>query len=510
MTQRSRAASHHAPRWCPVWCVLVLSGCSAGTVLGANTDSDPDNSREVTADAGEGAASGGEGAADDRDTPTLPEPGDDGAGPGVGDDGLDAGLDVGLDAGFDDDGATVPGPDVVAPEEPAPVDMGGPGGEDVPGNTRLVHPGVLNSRAELEFIRARVAAKQEPWLGAFKALQGSRYATDNYQATPFSVVACGSYNQPNEGCNQIVEDGMAVYARALLWSITREQRHADKALQIIDAWARKYQKNTESNARLVVAWAAPWYVNGAEILRNSGAGWSEAAIARFTGMLQKMLPYVKENTRPENNWIQSRIEAHMAIAVFMDDPDELKQAVARFRFWLPIYIYQKSDGNAPINAPGRSTAQTYSVWKSTASQTSFVDGLAMETCRDLGHLGLGVGSMMYAAETAYQQGIDLFTPNKKRFSDFLELHGSWTTGTVKVPTNICGGVVKARQADSAGIKPPQGGGSKAWEIAYSHLHDRLGMTLPFIQQMISEERPTGGSKWVSKWETLTHAGRPLP
>jgi hypothetical protein len=144
-----------------------------------------------------------------------------------------------------------------------------------------------------------------------------------------------------------------------------------------------------------------------------------------------------------------------------------------------------------------------------AELASFVDGLAMETWRDLGHLGLGFNSMMYAAEAACQQGIDLFTPNKKRFSDFMELHGSWTTGTVKVPTNICAGVVKVAQADKAGIQPPRGGGNKAWEVAYSQLHDRLGMSLPFTQRMIRSGRPTGGGKWVSKWETLTHAVGPL-
>jgi len=404
---------------------------------------------------------------------------------------------TGLDAGAVDgrgDGSAVPGRDAGESADAAV--------------SKLVHPGILNSARELAFIKTQVEAKREPWKSAFDALLRSPYGATSYKARPFRLVECGSYNKPNVGCTPFVEDGAAVYAHALLWSITRDRKHADKAIEILDAWSAVYEGNTESNARLTVAWAAPWYANGAEILRYSDAGLSEASILRFSDMLKKMLPYVQDNERPENNWIQARIEAQMAIAVFLDDPAELAAAVQRFTFWLPIYIYQESDGATPVNPPGRTTAQTASLWKGQAASTSYVDGLAMETCRDLGHLGLGVGSMLYAAETAWQQGIDLFTPHQKRLSDFLELHGSWTTGAVSVPASICGGVVRVRQADSVGIAPPEGGGRHAWEIAYGHLHDRLGAALPYTLAMIRDERPSGGAMWVSKWETLTHANRP--
>src|SRR6476661_4533644 len=35
------------------------------------------------------------------------------------------------------------------------------------------HPGLFNSKDELDFIKARVAAKEEPWFGAFTAMQKS-------------------------------------------------------------------------------------------------------------------------------------------------------------------------------------------------------------------------------------------------------------------------------------------------------------------------------------------------
>ncbi len=95
------------------------------------------------------------------------------------------------------------------------------------------------------------------------------------------------------------------------------------------------------------------------------------------------------------------------------------------------------------------------MWQTGIRGNQFVDGLCWETCRDLGHVNLGFGSMTYAAETAWKQGFDLFEPNKKRLTDFMELHGTWMTRSVKASDYICDGVVKARLSNTSGITPPQ-------------------------------------------------------
>lgn len=372
----------------------------------------------------------------------------------------------------------------------------------------FVHPGILHSSSELATIKANVAAGKEPWKSAYDKLVASTYGKSTYTATPFDTVKCGSYNNPNVGCNEMVYDGMAAYSNALLWAITGNQAHANTAKNIINAWSAKYRANTESNARLVVSWAAPWYSNAAEILRYTNSGFTAANVTQFTSMLNRWLPYVKDETMPGNNWIQSAIEAHLAMAVFKSDSVEFKEAVRRWNFRVTTYIYQTTDGTKPINTPGKTDARMAAIWRDNASATIYVNGLAMETCRDINHLKLGFSSMMYGAEIAWQQGVDVFTPNKKRLKDFLELHGSWFTGSVKVPTNICDGVVRQVERDpNSGVKPPTGGGQAAFEIAYNHLHDRLKENLPYTLQMINNSRPQNANRWVFKWETLTHAGR---
>ncbi len=350
----------------------------------------------------------------------------------------------------------------------------------------LWHPGILHSGDEIAFVKAQIAAGKQPWKTAFDRLKSDQSASLSYRATPFRSVDCGYYNQPNNGCNQMRNDGLAAYTQALLFVLTDDIRHADKAISIMDAWASTYQQNTDRNARLIVGWSAPYWANAGELLRAyPNSGWREADLKKFTEMLDKFLPYVKAPDTRINNWMQSRIEATMAIAVFKDDKAELNAAIARWNEYLPIYIWQASDGKGKI------------------------DGTTHETCRDLGHLNLGFGSMMYAAETAWKQGVDLFKPNIKRLTDFMELHAGWMTGSKAVPQNICGGRVRNRESDAVGISPPRGGGQKAWEIAYNHLNQRLGIPLPYTRQMILAQRPSGPALWVFKYETLMFAERPI-
>lgn len=63
------------------------------------------------------------------------------------------------------------------------------------GQTRLEHPGILNSASELAAIKSHVVAHAEPWASAFTQLQASPYASLSYAEKPYASVECGSYNQ---------------------------------------------------------------------------------------------------------------------------------------------------------------------------------------------------------------------------------------------------------------------------------------------------------------------------
>ncbi|MEK8105016.1 alginate lyase family protein [Micromonospora sp. M12] len=73
---------------------------------------------------------------------------------------------------------------------------------------------------------------------------------------PRSVVECGSYSNPNNGCTDEREDAIAAYTDALAWYLTGDARYAQKSIQIMDAWSATITAHTGSNAPLQTGWAA--------------------------------------------------------------------------------------------------------------------------------------------------------------------------------------------------------------------------------------------------------------
>jgi len=65
--------------------------------------------------------------------------------------------------------------------------------------TPFQHPGLFNSRAELDFIKAKVAAKEEPWFAALTALQNSPTGKLDYKPNggkPFDLNLPGVFRCP--------------------------------------------------------------------------------------------------------------------------------------------------------------------------------------------------------------------------------------------------------------------------------------------------------------------------
>src|SRR5437588_427027 len=100
---------------------------------------------------------------------------------------------------------------------------------------------------------------------------------------------------------------------------------------------------------------------------------------------------------------------------------------------------------------------------------------------------MALSAMVNAAETARQQGLDLYSEQGKRIMAALEYQAQFLPpNNATVPKNL------------AFNKHP------TWEIAFNHLHNRLGINLPKIATVLPTNRPTGVNHHMV-WETLTHA-----
>jgi len=388
----------------------------------------------------------------------------------------DGAADVGADEGAPDDSATDDDTSVIA----APA--------------QFRHPGVLVNRGQLDFVRAKIAAGEEPWKTAYANLRASNYAKLSWQAKPRESVNCGPRSNPNEGCSDERSDAVAAYTHALMWYIDRDRAHADKAIEILDAWAKKIRRHTGHNTPLQTGWAASMFPAAGELIRYTYDGWSGDKRERFTTMLRDVyLPVLRKGNEGANgNWELIMTEALFATAVFLDDRAAFDKAVQLWRRRVPAYIYLSSDGPYP-KAAGTKHNTKAKIIKYWQKQSTFVDGLAQETCRDFGHTQWGIAAALNGAETAYQQGVDLYGEQSERLRKGLEFHSDYILGK-PAPSWLCGGDISLS-------------GIPTWEIGFNHFRNRTDKALPLTQRYVREKVRSNRTpvNYFIAWETLTHA-----
>ncbi|KUM77085.1 alginate lyase family protein [Streptomyces curacoi] len=355
----------------------------------------------------------------------------------------------------------------------------------------FAHPGVTVSKSQLDFVRTKVNSGAQPWKGAFDQMMASTYADLNRTPKPRAIVECGSYSNPNHGCTDERQDAIAAYTDALAWYITRDERYARKAIELMDAWSAVIKDHTNSNAPLQTGWAGSSWPRAAEIIKHTyTGGWPNAG--RFATMLRTVyLPEVINGSNSNGNWELSMMEAAVGISVFLEDKASYDKAMAKFRTRTAAYVYLASDGELPRTVPSQNLDTREKIVKYWQGQSTFVTGLTQETCRDLTHTGYGISAISHIAETSRIQGQDLYgTDVGERLRQALGFHAKYELGTA-VPGWLCGGSLKL------GLGP-------VTEVGYNALHNRLGMAMTNTQTLTERNRPAGTNHLFVAWETLTH------
>jgi hypothetical protein len=358
----------------------------------------------------------------------------------------------------------------------------------------FTHPGVGVSRAQLDFVRAKVQAGAQPWTNAFNQAKSSSYASLSRTPTPRAVVECGPYSNPNLGCTNEREDAIAAYTDALLWYLTRDDRYAQKAIQLMDAWSATIQDHTNSNAPLQTAWAASSWPKAAEIIKSVYGNWPNSG--RFATMLRNVyLPEIINGSNSNGNWELSMTEAIQGIGVFLEDKTVYDKAIALYRVRVPAYVYLESDGALPKTKPSQNLNTRDKIVAYWQGQGTFVTGLTQETCRDFTHTGYGISSISHVLETSRIQGIDLYPEFGERLRQALGFQSRWERNLEPVPSWLCNGTV------NRGLGP-------ITEVGYNALHTRLGIAMSNTQALTESRRPAGSNNLFVAWETLTHAENP--
>ncbi len=99
----------------------------------------------------------------------------------------------------------------------------------------FVHPGIYQTKADLDFMKQKVLDGEQPWKDAFEMVKKS--ISFDEQIKVEQHIVRGAFNSPCIGADNFERDANQAYQAALVWYISGEQKYADKAIEILNAWS---------------------------------------------------------------------------------------------------------------------------------------------------------------------------------------------------------------------------------------------------------------------------------
>ncbi|WP_309108807.1 alginate lyase family protein [Arthrobacter sp.] len=358
-----------------------------------------------------------------------------------------------------------------------------------PGPT-LSHPGILHRAEDLERMKKAVAAKKSPIYEGFLAMAANPRSSFSYKVQNTGQIQSWGRG-PSNFTGQSVGDAAASYQNALMWTLTGDRRHADKARDILNAWARSLQSITGADGQLGSGLQGFKFANAAELLRHSGYdGWPEKDFRACVTSLRSVWYESLSGYAlfANGNWDDAALQTILAIAVLSDDR-------VMFENGLRFAAYGAGNGsvlNRVVNESGQ----------------------GQESGRDQPHEQLGQGLLGYCAQVAWNQGVNLFGMADNRILAGYEYNARYNLGFNDVP--FVADLDRTGKYFKPSISPTGRGQLRPiYELAYSHYVSRLGLSAPGTSGVVF--RGTGGTRVIEGWHeddpgwgTLTYARPATP
>ena len=333
----------------------------------------------------------------------------------------------------------------------------------------FVHPGVLHSQSSLNSIYEAVQNKTEPQYGSFRLLEKMPFAQADYKMNgPFKVIArdgAFKYTKP-----KMEVDFAAAYYNALMWAATKNEAHAKKSLEILEAYADNLELIPETNdAPLLAGLEGIKIVNAAEILRYTYKGITTAQVEKIKKMLINVFLPVCDNfynraPYTNGNWGACVTAMYMGSAIFLDDRKMYNKAI-------DFYLNAHDNGNIK-------------------HYIDSVTGQIQESGRDQGHTQLGIGYLSITCEIAQNQGDDLYQACNNRLLLGFEYVARYNLGydvpfqTYQEVTGKYSDLNKISEIGRGKLKP-------IYQMVYNHYVHLKGLQMPYTSQVVVKMQPEG-------------------
>ncbi len=312
----------------------------------------------------------------------------------------------------------------------------------------FVHPGVSHKISDLERMRIQVQNQVEPWYGSYLLLKANNYAKYDYtvQWRKDSIRVLANLSASYE---KFKYDALASYYNALMWYITGDARHAEKAVQIFNAMS--YIRGIENSAtKSLDAGRVIWkLMEGAEIIKSTYSGWKPEDITAFKNMLvYPGYSTTKEPTAAINNgqatfyWYMYNgdygrhgnqglfgMRGIMAMGIFMDNEIMYERAL-RYLRGLPHRLDDLPYPSGPtvVSSTKNAFPTSNSYFDDYSMRSPYIladvpdygyneviknyiweNGQSQEASRDQGHSLLALTILHTMSEMSWNQGDNLFS-----------------------------------------------------------------------------------------------------
>lgn len=334
---------------------------------------------------------------------------------------------------------------------------------------KMIHPGISYTQADIDRMKAMIAAKQEPYYTAYRYLLSDRYT--NYKDYDVKMLKDAN-GRPSLWFSESVprqywfgQRGQIALNNALLWKLTGDTKYADKAVTVLNSYIGIHSTVTYGTNCLDNSACTP-LIEAAELVRDY-EGWKAEDQQGFKDFLVYPRYSTKESMYAKHATADpATSECTVYWNIFMGDPARHgNQGLYGMRCMMAMGIYLDNDTiyeralNKLLSKPHRkddlpyaygpfsSTGWTASAmpayhWNQSLNTRDalfdwqkhggtwgnltigdeedygsddelkywiYDNGQTQEAARDQGHVMDGMCNMVEIAKVAWNQGDDMFT-----------------------------------------------------------------------------------------------------
>ncbi|WP_247231517.1 alginate lyase family protein [Telluribacter sp. SYSU D00476] len=193
------------------------------------------------------------------------------------------------------------------------------------------HPGGMHPQAQLEFVKKKVKAREQPYLNAYRqliqyadsAFQHPTHALADFRVPGYYIDAVGH----RTNSRSLQSDAFDAYACALTFQLSGQKKYADQALRFLKAWADLNTSYSERDGSLVMAYSGTAMVMAGELLSDY-KGWKAADRDQFRTWVRDVYRKSTNEIRTKkNNWADWGRYGSILSAYFLDDTAEVNENI---------------------------------------------------------------------------------------------------------------------------------------------------------------------------------------